>query len=199
MTDQEKKEAKPDRSPEPWLRGTHSEVPPIERAVLHSLEMAREDVTKWCGGLSDEELHLFLPSLPSVAFQLRHIARSLDRFLCYLDGKMLSAVQLQALSAEKEGAGSAEEIFAEFRHAVETTEQGIASRLGRPFDAPLKIGRKELPTTHGGLLVHLAEHTQRHVGQAVTTAKLIVSQRPAQRSGQGSGKYSGPGKASEGE
>jgi hypothetical protein len=30
-----------------------------------------------------------------------------------------------------------------------------------------------LPTTVGVLLVHIADHTQRHVGQAITTAKLI--------------------------
>jgi hypothetical protein len=29
----------------------------------------------------------------------------------------------------------------------------------------------------GGLLVHCAEHTQRHVGQAVTTAKVVVGMR----------------------
>jgi len=34
-----------------------------------------------------------------------------------------------------------------------------------------------LPTTVGGLLVHVADHTQRHVGQAVTTAKVITAQR----------------------
>jgi hypothetical protein len=30
-----------------------------------------------------------------------------------------------------------------------------------------------LPTSVGGLLVHCADHTQRHVGQAVTTAKVV--------------------------
>jgi uncharacterized damage-inducible protein DinB len=34
------------------------------------------------------------------------------------------------------------------------------------------VGRKRLPTTVIGLLTHIAEHTQRHVGQAVVTAKL---------------------------
>jgi hypothetical protein len=26
----------------------------------------------------------------------------------------------------------------------------------------------------GGLLVHIADHTQRHVGQAITTAKIVA-------------------------
>jgi hypothetical protein len=39
------------------------------------------------------------------------------------------------------------------------------------------VGRKQLPTSVGGLLVHVADHTQRHVGQAITTAKIVVAQR----------------------
>jgi uncharacterized damage-inducible protein DinB len=39
------------------------------------------------------------------------------------------------------------------------------------------VGKKALPTTVGGLLVHVADHTQRHVGQAITTAKIIIARR----------------------
>lgn len=177
MTEQEKPPAKMEPLQEPWLRGTHSDVPPIERALFHSLEMAREDVNRWCTGLTDEEVHTRLSTLPSLAFQIRHIARSLGRFMSYLDGEALTAAQLQALAEEREPSETQEQIFSEFARAVDATERGIASRLGRPLDAPLKIGRKGLPTTHGGLLVHMAEHTQRHVGQAITTAKLVVAQR----------------------
>jgi hypothetical protein len=45
------------------------------------------------------------------------------------------------------------------------------------FDQPRYVGRKRLPTTVGGLLVHLADHTQRHVGQTITTAKVILEKR----------------------
>jgi uncharacterized damage-inducible protein DinB len=34
-----------------------------------------------------------------------------------------------------------------------------------------------LPSSLGGLLVHVAEHTARHVGQMVTTAKVVVAGR----------------------
>ena len=33
--------------PEPWLRGTHADVPVVFRAVLHALELAAEDVARW--------------------------------------------------------------------------------------------------------------------------------------------------------
>ena len=66
---------------EPWLRGTLNEVSAVCRGVLHALELAKEDVTKWCGGLTDAELNERPLGLPSVAFQMRHTARSLDRLL----------------------------------------------------------------------------------------------------------------------
>ena len=42
------------------------------------------------------------------------------------------------------------------------------------FEEARGVGRKKLPTTVGGLLVHCAEHTQRHVGQAITTARFVL-------------------------
>ena len=36
-----------------------------------------------------------------------------------------------------------------------------------------EVGRARLPSTVVGLLFHAAEHTQRHVGQLVTTAKVV--------------------------
>jgi uncharacterized damage-inducible protein DinB len=35
------------------------------------------------------------------------------------------------------------------------------------------VGRARLPATVIGLLFHAAEHATRHVGQAITTAKLL--------------------------
>jgi uncharacterized damage-inducible protein DinB len=38
---------------------------------------------------------------------------------------------------------------------------------------PRSVGRKQLPTTLQGLLVHIAEHSQRHVGQAIVAVRLL--------------------------
>ena len=85
---------------EPWLRGTLPGLPPLQRAVLHSLQMAEEDTDKWCSTLDDQEIHARPFGLPSVAFQLKHIARSLDRFCTYAECSPLSAGQLSALGNE---------------------------------------------------------------------------------------------------
>jgi uncharacterized damage-inducible protein DinB len=162
---------------EPWLRGTLTELPLLQRAVFHSLQMAQEDIAKWCGGLDDSELHTRPFQLPSIAFQLRHISRSLDRFCCYAEGKPLTEEQLAALASEMDGAGSRESIFGELEQSLEKTRERLPAIARQLPDLPLAIGRKRLPTTLAGLLVHAAEHTQRHVGQAITTAKVIVALR----------------------
>jgi uncharacterized damage-inducible protein DinB len=165
---------------EPWLRGTLTDLPVVQRALLHSLQMAEEDTSKWCGAVDDHELHARPFQLPSIAFQLRHIARSLDRFCCYAEGVPLTEQQLTALAAEMDATGTRESIFKELSESLETTRQRLDAIIRQPLDQPIKIGRKGLPTTLAGLLIHAAEHTQRHVGQAITTAKVILAQRGPQ-------------------
>jgi uncharacterized damage-inducible protein DinB len=163
--------------PEPWLRGTLSDLPVLQRALLHSLEMAQEDLAKWCANLNGGELHARPFGLPSIGFQLRHIARSLDRFCCYAEGSSLSQEQLEALAAELTASGTREEILGELEASLDKTRQRLDKLVRQPADMPVTIGRKRLPTTLTGLLIHAAEHTQRHVGQAITTAKVIVAIR----------------------
>ena len=62
---------------------------------------------------------------------------------------------------------------AAFEKSVERIRALDATRLG---DAR-EVGRQRRPTTVGGLLIHVAEHTQRHVGQAITTAKIVTAQQ----------------------
>ncbi|HXO37773.1 MAG TPA: DinB family protein, partial [Candidatus Acidoferrum sp.] len=104
--------------PEPWLRGTLAEVAAVPRAVLHALELAREDLERWCDGLSDEELHARPGGIAPVAFHLRHIARSIDRLLSYAEGKPLSPEQISAMKAEMDPQGSRNELMAELVVAI---------------------------------------------------------------------------------
>ena len=159
--------------PEPWLRGTHIEVPAVARGVLHALELAQEDLHRWCGSLSGEQLYTKPSGVPSVAFQLRHIAGSVDRLLTYAEGDSLTDLQLRDLKEEPEVTGSASELLARIDATLARASQRIRVLASLDLAAPRSVGKKRLPTTLGGLLVHIADHTQRHVGQAVTTAKLV--------------------------
>ena len=169
----------PTNVPEPWLRGTLTETPSVQRAVLHALQAAEEDLTKWCGELTDEEMQQRPAGLASVAFHLRHIPGSVDRLLTYAEGRELSGEQLQTLKGE----GATEISNREALEALSAALQASADRVRRfnpaEFDEPRYVGKRRMPTTMGGLLVHIADHTQRHVGQAITTAKLLLANRTA--------------------
>jgi hypothetical protein len=165
-----------DKMPEPWLRGTLQEVPAVQRAVLHALELAEEDVKLWCAGLTDKQLNARPCGLPSVAFQLRHIARSLDRLLSYAEGRSLSNEQLAALKEESTVDAIGDDVFSELQGAIRIGATRIRALGDRALEQVRNVGRRQLPTTVGGLLVHVADHTQRHVGQAITTAKVVLAQ-----------------------
>jgi uncharacterized damage-inducible protein DinB len=162
---------------EPWLRGTHGEMDAVARAVVHALELAEEDVARWCGGLSDEEMNARPFGAAPVAFHLRHIARSLDRLLSYAEGTQLDATQKVALKTEMDAGATREGVMAEFAAGLRDAMRRVRAILPEQYNAERGVGRAALPTTVGGLLVHCADHTQRHVGQAVTTAKVVVGMR----------------------
>ena len=161
---------------EPWLRGTLTEVDAVRRQLLHALELASEDVDRWCAGLSDTEINARPFGIASVAFHLRHIAGSLDRLLTYAEGNSLSGAQMDALHNEMDAA-SAEIVLDEFGAGLGESRQRVMMISSRSYEETRSVGRARLPSTVGGLLVHCAEHTQRHVGQAVTTAKVVVAMR----------------------
>jgi uncharacterized damage-inducible protein DinB len=166
-----------DKLPEPWLRGTLAEMPAVPRAVLHALELAEEDLKRWCGGLSDAELDARPAGIAPVAFHLRHIARSIDRLLTYAEGKQLNDAQIAAMKSELDAGAKREELFTELDTALRSGEARIRAFDVARLNETRVVGKKELPTTLGGLLVHVADHTQRHVGQAVTTSKIVLAQR----------------------
>jgi uncharacterized damage-inducible protein DinB len=162
---------------EPWLRGTLPEVPAVQRAVLHALELAKEDLERWCDGLTDEELNAQPGGIAPVAFHIRHIARSIDRLLTYAEGNQLSAEQIALMKSEMEPSGSRNELMAGFVVAFAKSGKRIRAFSPGQLEEERKVGKKQLPTTVGGLLVHVADHTQRHIGQAITTAKIVAAQR----------------------
>jgi uncharacterized damage-inducible protein DinB len=162
---------------EPWLRGTHRDIPAAGRAVLHALELALDDTAKWTAGLTDDEVHAEPFGLTSIAVQLRHIAGSVDRILTYAEGNQLSAGQLAALKAESSGNESLAELMARVEASLDHAAGRVRALAHGDLETPRSVGRKELPTSLGGALIHVADHTQRHVGQVVTTAKLLKGMR----------------------
>ena len=161
------------QQPEPWLRGTLADHPPAQRAVLHALQLAGEDIARWCAPLSTAQIHARPFQLPSVAFHMLHITGSLDRLLTYAEGHPLSETQRRALDAEHARTGTSDALLAEFSRGLETAAARILAIPMADWERPSSVGRDRLPATVAGVLIHCADHTQRHVGQAVTTAKVV--------------------------
>ena len=164
-------------APEPWLRGTHMALDAVVRQFVHSIEQTEEDIERWCGDLTDDEMNARPLQLPPVAFHLRHIARSLDRLLSYAEGTQLDATQITVMRAELDGGATTASVLAELKRGLEDAKRRALAFSPAQYNDPRGVGKKMLPTTVGGLLVHCAEHTQRHVGQAITTAKVLQALR----------------------
>ena len=162
---------------EPWMRGTHADVPAAGRAVLHALDLALDDLKKWTGGLTEAEVQSQPLGLMPVARHLRHLARSTDRILTYAEGKQLSDEQLKALKAEDRGEEPLSALLAEVEASFANAAGRIRALASSDLEAHRSIGRRQLPASAGGALIHVADHTQRHVGQVVTTAKVLRALR----------------------
>lgn len=161
--------------PEPWLRGAIPGVPAFAAPLLHSFQQAREDLVRATASLTAPQLWERPAGAASVGFHIRHIGGAADRLCTYLEGKQLSEEQLAFLRAELEPGESREALFARLDADLQRVEAVVSALDPGSLTGPRAVGRKQLPTTVIGLIVHIAEHTQRHTGQAVTTARIVAA------------------------
>lgn len=161
-----------------WLLGPVPGVPPLLQPVAHALLEAKEDVEHLLPSLAIHILWQRPIGAASVGFHLVHAAGSLDRLFTYARGSMLDAAQLAMLAAEKsldEGFGDASTVMAHFGGTVDRAIEQLRGTSESVLTAPREVGRGKLPSTVIGLLVHAGDHTYRHVGQAITTARLLAA------------------------
>jgi len=164
-----------DRS-EVWLRGPLPDVSPWLQPVAHALLQAVEDVGRAVHPLSEAHLWARPGGAPSVGFHVRHAAGSLDRLFTYARGEGLSAEQRAFLESEAEPGSPparAEALALTFEQQVDRALAQLRATSDATLLEARGVGRLHLPSTVLGLLVHAAEHTQRHVGQIITTAKIV--------------------------
>ena len=171
----------PDTLPEVWLRGPLPQVPPLLQPVAHALLQAQADVAAALASFPAAKLWERPAGVASVGFHLQHLAGVLDRMLTYAQYQPLSPVPLAYLAAEGRPASNAgtlgdqvEELQKAFGGKV---QQALAQLHLTPENVLTEyrpVGRAVLPSTVIGLLVHAAEHTQRHVGQLLVTARILA-------------------------
>jgi hypothetical protein len=148
-------------------------VHPLVAPVFFSFAQVREDLARFTEGLAREQIWRKFPPAPSLGFHLKHIAGSVDRLATYLAGAQLSDEQL--LYLKQESVPDAD--LALLIERIETSLGAAEAILSQIDPATLYdsrfVGRGRLPSTIVGLIVHLAEHTQRHLGQAINTAQML--------------------------
>lgn len=165
--------------PEVWLRGPLPDVPPLLQPVAHGLLQCCEEVTAIVPQLTSAELHARPGGAASIEYHVVHAMGSLDRLLTYARGEALTPVQLQALADESREHPEPESgaVLADnFREAIDRAIEQVRHTPAQSLLEPRAVGRSRLPSTVIGLLFHAAEHTQRHVGQLVTTARVLRAQ-----------------------
>jgi uncharacterized damage-inducible protein DinB len=160
--------------PEPWLRGPIPGVHPLLTPILYAFTQAREDLAYHTAALGTAQLWSTPHGFASVGFHLRHIAGSVDRLMTYLDQRQLTAEQRLALATEPDPGASREELLAGLDAAFHRAETAVRALDPAALAAPRTVGRQRLPSTVIGLLTHIAEHTQRHTGQAIAAARLAA-------------------------
>lgn len=162
---------------EVWLRGPVPGVPALLQPVAHALLQARDEL--------NAALHDFPPALlnerpsgvASVGFHLQHLAGVLDRTFTYARVEALSEKQLKELAAENPpviiGPEAVAQLVQRFDAQVTVALVQLRATDVTTLAEPRGVGRAQVPSTVIGLLVHAAEHTTRHLGQLLVTAKWV--------------------------
>jgi hypothetical protein len=153
-------------------------VPSRLQPAAHALLNALDDFESALGARSIAELWATPGGGASLAYHARHAVGALDRLLTYAGGRTLDEQQRAALKAESivpDPPPDAAELMAAVRAAIEHAIEVLRATDVGSVDEARAVGRAQLPSTVAGLLFHAAEHTARHAGQAITTAKFAAS------------------------
>jgi hypothetical protein len=158
---------------EVWLRGPLPQVSPLLQPVAHALLQASEEVDALMQGFPEERLWERPAEVASPGFHLQHLAGVLDRLFTYARGESLNDVQARYLAAEGAGGAGLAELIENFHAQVDRSLEQLRQIDAVSLTEYRAVGRAQLPSTVLGLLVHAAEHTQRHVGQLLVTVRIV--------------------------
>lgn len=169
--------ATPDKLPEYWLRNQPLPgITPLLQPIAYALLQARDEVAEALANFPAAQLNARPGGCASVAFHLQHLAGVLNRLLTYARHEALTPAQFAAFEAETQPQPATAEALAALHDTFHKEVDAALVQLRTLAPAILTevrhVGRAQLPTTLMGLLVHAAEHTTRHVGQLLVTARV---------------------------
>lgn len=162
--------------PEVWQRGPVEGVPSLLQPAAHAILQAREEVMALMKDFPENLLWIKPAGMASVGFHLQHLSGVLDRLYTYARNEKLNPQQMQQLHDEAISPNenlNVRNLIERFNKQVDTAIVQLKSTDPSTLTEFRGIGRKQIPTTLIGLLFHAAEHTMRHLGQLIVTAKIV--------------------------
>lgn len=163
--------------PEFWLSGPILTIPTLLQPVAHAILQARREIEEALAEFPSTSLWEQPKGVASVGFHLRHIPGVLDRLFTYARGEQLNEQQLNYLKQEsvEDITMTTEALLQQFSEQVEAALSQLKETESATFTAVRGVGRKQIPSNVIGLLFHAAEHTMRHTGQLLVTARMVIS------------------------
>lgn len=162
---------------EAWQRGPVPGFEPLLMPIVHTLIQVQEDLQRLVSVVPAEHVWQRPGGAASIAFHVSHTGGALDRLFTYARGEALSEPQRAAARTEGKPADPPPSLTALVADVNSTIERAFDQLRATKADALLderKVGRAGLPSNVLGLLFHAAEHCTRHVGQAISTAKILA-------------------------
>jgi len=162
--------------PEVWLRGPITGIQPLLQPAAHTLVQVGEDVLPIVQHLTPAQLWARPGGAASIGFHLAHLPGSLDRLLTYSRAEPLTADQHAALASERtvhEDRPELARLLARFAAGLEAAVDYLRTVPPDSLLSAREVGRKRLPSTTLGLIIHAAEHSSRHAGQIVTLTRVV--------------------------
>ena len=166
---------------EVWQRGPVAGFDPLLLPVVHALLQVQEDLHRLSQTVPPEHVWQRPGGAASIGFHVRHTGGALDRLFTYARGESLSDAQRAAARAEAQPEEPRPTLPALVADVDGTIARALDQLRATAADSLLhdrKVGRAGLPSNVLGLLFHAAEHSTRHVGQAITTAKILAGLGP---------------------
>ncbi len=163
-------------SPEFWLRGPVPGIPGLLQPVAHALLQAQAEIVEALKDFPAEKLWERPNEVASVGFHLQHLRGVLDRLFTYVQDRPLLDSQLEELRLEgtpHPGNEFLPQLLDRFNRQISLALETLALLPEASLTQPRAVGRAKLPSTVIGLLFHAAEHTMRHTGQLIVTARML--------------------------
>ncbi|KQS26940.1 DinB family protein [Dyadobacter sp. Leaf189] len=162
---------------EVWLRGPLPDLTPALQPVAHALLQAVEELSAIAPQFPASLLWEKPAGVASVGFHLQHLTGVLDRLFTYARQESLTESQMEYLKNEgiPQESISFHFLLQQFKNQVDMAINQLKQADETTLSEIRYVGRAMIPSTQLGLLFHAAEHTQRHLGQLLVTAKVLMA------------------------